>query len=387
MSMLPYARQSIDETDIEAVEAVLKSDWLTQGPAVPAFEEALCRRCEAGYAVAVCNATAALHIACLAAGLGPGDRLWTSPNTYVASANCARYCGAEVDFVDIDAGTWNLDVDALERKLHLASQTNTLPKVLIPVAFAGRSIGGAKLEALSEEFGFTVIEDASHAIGATTAGRPVGSGGHAHMTVFSFHPVKILTTGEGGAILTNHAPYHEHLASLRSQGVTRNPDKMSAASDGPWYYEMQELGFNYRLTDLQAALGLSQLRRLDAFLARRRALAARYARLLADLPLQLPKMEPVEESAWHLYVVRLALHRISVSRRTVFERLRSVGIGVNVHYIPVHLQPYYRRLGFGPGDFPQAEQYYREAISLPMYAGLSDDAQDRVVRALAAALS
>jgi dTDP-4-amino-4,6-dideoxygalactose transaminase len=291
---IPYARQSIDEADIEAVEAVLRSDWLTQGPAVQAFEEALCVRCDAGHAVAVCNATCGLHLACLAAGLGPKDRLWTSPNTFVASANCARYCGAEVGFVDINAETWNLDVDALELKLQSASQTHTLPKVVIPVAFGGRSGATLKLKSLSEEFGFTVIEDASHAIGASVGGRPVGSGDHAHMTVFSFHPVKILTTGEGGAVLTNHAPYHEHLASLRSHGITRNPDKMDAAPDGPWSYEMQELGFNYRLTDLQAALGLSQLTRLDEFLARRRALAARYARLLADLPLKLPQMEPLE---------------------------------------------------------------------------------------------
>jgi UDP-4-amino-4,6-dideoxy-N-acetyl-beta-L-altrosamine transaminase len=378
--MIPYGRQSIDDSDIAAVTDVLRSDWLTQGPAVPAFELALRERCEARYAVAVCNATAALHIACLAAGLGPGDRLWTSPITFVASANCGRYCGAEVDFIDIDAGTWCLDVDMLEHKLQAASHDGTLPKVVIPVAFGGRSCDMRKLNRLSAQFGFTVIEDASHAVGGSYGGRPVGCGDYAHMTVFSFHPVKIVTTGEGGAVLTNDPEVHERLTRLRSHGIVREPAQIEGTCDGPWYYEMLELGHNYRMTDIQAALGRSQLCKLGGFLARRRWLAARYRRLLADLPLQLPVAN--SESAWHLYVVRLSLPHISRTHREVFEQLRAANIGVNLHYIPVHLHPYYRRLGFVPGDFPKAEQYYREAISLPLYADLSDAAQDRVVAEL-----
>ena len=384
-SPIPYGRQSIDESDIAAVVDVLRSDWLTQGPAVAAFEAALCRRCGAGYAVAVCNATSALHLACLAAGLGPGDRLWTTPNTFVASANCARYCGADVDFVDIDPRSWCLDVNALESKLESAAVSGKLPKIVIPVAFSGRSCDMAKLKDLSTAFGFVIIEDASHAVGASYASRPVGCGDFAHMTVFSFHPVKIITTSEGGAILTNDAAYHDSLELLRSHGITRTAAKMDGPMDGAWYYQMLELGFNYRMTDLQAALGLSQLTRLDDFLARRRRLAERYARTLAELPLQLP--EASAESAWHLYVVRLVLPRIKLDHRSVFDRLRRANIGVNVHYIPVHLQPYYRRLGFAVGDFPKAEQYYREAISLPMYADLGDEAQDRVVSELTRAIT
>jgi UDP-4-amino-4,6-dideoxy-N-acetyl-beta-L-altrosamine transaminase len=386
-AFIPYGRQSIDESDIAAVERVLRSDWLTQGPEVPAFEQALCRRCAAGHAVAVSSATAALHIACLAAGLGAGDRLWTSPNTFVASANCARYCGAEVDFVDIDPASGCLDMGLLESKLESAARSGSLPKVVIPVAFGGRSCDMRELKRLSERFGFTVIEDASHAVGASFAGRPVGCGDYADMTVFSFHPVKIVTTGEGGAVLTNNPRHAERLRNLRSHGITRVAAEMENCNDGPWYYEMQELGFNYRMTDLQAALGSSQLARLDTFIARRRQLAERYDRLLQGLPLQLPVLAPMEESAWHLYVVRLSLDLIGCTHRAVFEHLREAGIGVNVHYIPVHLQPYYRRLGFAPGDFPRAEQYYREAISLPMYAGLDDAAQERVVGALGRAIA
>jgi UDP-4-amino-4,6-dideoxy-N-acetyl-beta-L-altrosamine transaminase len=381
-AFIPYGRQSIDEADIAAVESVLRSDWLTQGPSIPAFEQEFARRCEARYAVAVCNATAALHIACLAAGLGPGDRLWTTPNTFVASANCGRYCGADVDFVDIDPDSWCLDVDALALKLAAARRAGTLPKVVVPVAFAGRSHDMKQLKQLSDEYGFTVIEDASHAVGASYDRRPVGCGEFAHMTVFSFHPVKIITTGEGGIVLTNDPACYERLQGLRSHGITRDEDRMESPSDGPWFYQMIELGFNYRITDIQAALGLSQLKRLDGFLERRRALARRYCGLLKDLPLRLPQLEPEGESAWHLFVVRLMPDRMKVSHREVFEALRSAGIGVNLHYIPVHLQPYYRRLGFKPGDCPQSEAYYREAISLPMYAGLTDEAQDRVVAEL-----
>jgi UDP-4-amino-4,6-dideoxy-N-acetyl-beta-L-altrosamine transaminase len=377
--MIPYGRQSLDQADIDAVVEVLESDWLTQGPTVERFEAAMAERCEAGFGVAVCNATAALHIACLAAGLGEGDWLWTSPNTFLASANCGRYCGADVDFVDIDPLTWNLDVNALKHKLESAEREGKLPKVLVAVAFSGQSCDMRAIAELSRRYGFVVIEDASHAVGASYAGRPVGCGEYADMTVFSFHPVKIVTTGEGGLVLTNSPERAEHLRRLRSHGMTRDPVQMDAPSHGPWYYQQVELGFNYRITDMQAALGLSQLNKLDGFLARRRQLVARYQALLADLPLTLPTPQPEAESAWHLYVVRLQTERLQHSHRQIFEGLRAAGIGVNVHYIPVHLQPYYRDLGFAAGDFPQAEAYYAQAISLPLFPAMSDEQQDFVV--------
>ena len=380
--MIPYGRQSLDQADIDAVVAVLQSDWLTQGPTIERFEQAMADRCQADFAVAVCNATAALHIACLAAGLGPGDRLWTTPNTFLASANCGRYCGAEVDFVDIDPLTWNLDADALKARLEAAVDNGTLPKVLVAVAFSGQSCDMRLIAELAERYAFTVIEDASHAVGASYAGRPVGCGDFAAMTVFSFHPVKIITSAEGGMVLTNRPELAERLQRLRSHGMTRDPQHMTEASHGPWYYQQVELGFNYRITDLQAALGLSQLNKLDGFIERRRKLAARYDRLLASLPLTLPSPQPEAESAWHLYVVRLQLDRIKLSHRQVFEGLRAAGVGVNLHYIPVHLQPYYRDLGFAEGDFPQAERYYAEAISLPLFPLLSDEQQDFVVEQL-----
>ncbi|MDI3273011.1 UDP-4-amino-4,6-dideoxy-N-acetyl-beta-L-altrosamine transaminase [Pseudomonas sp. MDT1-16] len=380
--MIPYGRQSLDQADIDAVVAVLQSDWLTQGPTIERFELALAQRCQADFAVAVCNATAALHIACLAAGLEPGDRLWTTPNTFLASANCGRYCGAEVDFVDIDPLTWNLDAYALASKLEAAERDGTLPKVLVAVAFSGQSCDMRMIAGLAERYGVTVIEDASHAVGASYAGRPVGCGEFAAMTVFSFHPVKIITSAEGGMVLTNRPELAERLQRLRSHGMTRDPQQMTESSHGPWYYQQVELGFNYRITDLQAALGLSQLNKLDDFIERRRELAARYDRLLAYLPLTLPSAQPGAESAWHLYVVRLHTDRINLSHRQVFEGLRAVGIGVNLHYIPLHLQPYYRDLGFAEGDFPQAERYYAEAISLPMFPLLSDEQQDFVVEQL-----
>jgi UDP-4-amino-4,6-dideoxy-N-acetyl-beta-L-altrosamine transaminase len=377
--MIPYGRQSLDQADIDAVVEVLESDWLTQGPTIERFEAAMAERCEAGFGVAVCNATAALHIACLAAGLGEGDWLWTSPNTFLASANCGRYCGADVDFVDIDALTWNLDVNALKHKLESAEREGKLPKVLVAVAFSGQSCDMRAIAELSRRYGFVVIEDASHAVGASYAGRPVGCGEYADMTVFSFHPVKIVTTGEGGLVLTNSPERAEHLRRLRSHGMTRDPVQMDAPSHGPWYYQQVELGFNYRITDMQAALGLSQLNKLDGFLARRRQLVARYQALLADLPLTLPTPQPEAESAWHLYVVRLQTERLQLSHRQIFEGLRAAGIGVNVHYIPVHLQPYYRDLGFAAGDFPQAEAYYAQAISLPLFPAMTDEQQDFVV--------
>ncbi len=380
--MIPYGRQSLDQADIDAVVAVLQSDWLTQGPTIERFEQAMAERCQADFAVAVCNATAALHIACLAAGLAAGDRLWTTPNTFLASANCGRYCGAEVDFVDIDPLTWNLDTFALESKLEAAERDGTLPKVLVAVAFSGQSCDMRKIAELAERYGFTVIEDASHAVGASYAGRPVGCCEFAAMTVFSFHPVKIITSAEGGMILTNRVDLAERLQRLRSHGMTRDPQQMTEPSHGPWYYQQVELGFNYRITDLQAALGLSQLNKLDDFIERRRELAARYDRLLAYLPLTLPSAQPEAGSAWHLYVVRLQTDRINLSHRQVFEDLRAAGVGVNLHYIPVHLQPYYRDLGFAEGDFPQAERYYAEAISLPMFPLLSDEQQDYVIEQL-----
>lgn len=385
--MIPYGRQQIDQSDIDAVVAVLRSDWLTQGPVIEAFEQAVALRCDARYAVAVCNATAALHLGCLAAGLGPGDWLWTSPNTFVASANCARYCGAQVDFVDIDPVTWNLDVERLAAKLAQAKVLNRLPKVLVPVAFSGQSCDMAAIRRLADSYGLLIIEDASHAVGAAYQGRPVGCGDYADMTVFSFHPVKIITSGEGGMLLTNSAQLQQRLCRLRSHGISRDPAQMDEPSHGPWYYQQLELGFNYRMTDIQAALGLSQLARLDDFLQRRRQLVERYDALLQDLPLRLPGRQVGAESAWHLYVVRLQLGQIRLTHRQVFEALRAAGIGVNLHYIPVHLQPYYRDLGFCPGDFPAAEAYYAQALTLPLHAGMLDAEQDQVIAVLRQALT
>lgn len=380
--MIPYGRQDISEEDIRAVVEVLRSDWLTQGPAVERFEQDVARYCGAKYAVAVSNATAALHIACLAAGLQPDDILWTSPNTFVASANCGLYCGARPDFVDIHPYTYNLNVDVLEEKLVGAEKQGRLPKVVIPVHFAGQSCEMARIAELSKRYGFTVIEDASHAIGGRYRDKPVGACDFSEMTVFSFHPVKIVTTGEGGMVLTNRKDLYEKLLRLRSHGITREPELMEGESDGPWYYQQIDLGFNYRITDIQAALGASQMKRLDEFVTRRQHLAKRYDALLADLPLTLPKRNPDVHSASHLYVVRLKLDAIKKKHRQVFEGLRERGIGVNLHYIPVHTQPYYRRLGFKAGDFPVAEQYYRDAISLPIFYGLTEVEQDKVVSAM-----
>ncbi|MEH6459381.1 UDP-4-amino-4,6-dideoxy-N-acetyl-beta-L-altrosamine transaminase [Chitinimonas sp. JJ19] len=382
--MIPYGRQQIDQADIDAVVTTLQSDWLTQGPAIARFERAIAEHCEARHAVAVCNATAALHIACMALDLGPGELLWTTPNTFVASANCGRYCGADVDFVDIDPRTWNMCPQQLARKLEAAALAGRLPKIVVPVAFSGQSCDMARIRELSRQYGFYVIEDASHAVGASYRGRPVGCGDYADMTIFSFHPVKIITTGEGGLILTNRDDLAERLARLRSHGITRDTALMQGESDGPWYYQQLELGYNFRMTDIQAALGYSQWQRLAVFLARRRALAARYDALLADLPLQLPHRQAEAESAWHLYVVRV---QGGLDHRKVFDALRAAGIGVNLHYIPVHTQPYYQALGFKQGDYPEAEQYYAEAISLPMYAALQDGEQDQVVAALRQAIT
>jgi UDP-4-amino-4,6-dideoxy-N-acetyl-beta-L-altrosamine transaminase len=384
--MIPYGRQSISTQDIDAVVEVLRSDWLTQGPTIERFEQAMAATCQARHAVAVSNATAALHIACLALDLGPGDWLWTSPNTFVASANCGLYCGAQVDFVDIDPLTLNLSVPALAAKLAQAQSRGRLPKIVVPVAFAGQSCDMAGIRALAEQYGFRIIEDASHAVGASYRGRPVGCGDFADITVFSFHPVKIITTGEGGLLTTQDDQLAERLRRLRSHGITRDPALMTQASDGPWYYQQLELGYNYRITDIQAALGLSQLTRLHAFVTRRRALAARYAELLADLPLTLPSAQQDAESAWHLYPVRVQLDALHSDQAQIFSALRAAGIGVNLHYIPVHLQPFYRQLGFTDGDFPEAERYYRQAMSLPLYPDMTDEQQEQVVQALISVL-
>ena len=380
--VIPYGKQDISELDIQAVIQTLKSDWLTQGPAIESFEKAVAEYCGANYAVAVSNATAALHIACLAAGLGEGDILWTSPNSFVASANCGLYCGSRVDFVDVDPNTYNLSVDALEAKLRLAEQVGKLPKVIIPVHFSGQSCEMDCISNLARKYNITLIEDASHAIGGSYLTHKIGACTFSDMTVFSFHPVKVITTGEGGMVLTNSKTFYESLIRLRGHGITRDPAQMKGEIQGLWYYEQIELGFNYRMTDIQASLGESQLSRLDLFVQRRHQLARQYNEALQNLPITLPWQHPGTYSALHLFVIRLHLSKIKKSRKEVFEALRAAGIGVNVHYIPIHLQPYYKRFGFKDGDFLQAERYYEEAISLPMYYRLSDEDQSFVIATL-----
>lgn len=385
--MIPYGKQSITQHDIDAVVQVLKSDFLTQGPAVPAFEQTVARYCGAQYAVAVNSATSALHLACLALGVKYGDSIWTSPITFVASANCALYCGAEVDFVDIDPRTYNLSKEKLAEKLAEAEQTGQLPKVLISVHLSGQSCDMAGIYALSQRYGFKIIEDASHAIGGKYQNQPIGNGRFSDITVFSFHPVKIITTGEGGMALTNDADLAEKVARLRSHGISRDPAQMTHEPDGPWYYQQLELGFNYRMTDLQAALGQSQMQQLDEFVSKRHMLRQRYDLLLANLPLITPWQHPDGYSGLHLYVIRLKLAEIRATHRQVFEALRAAGIGVNLHYIPVYHQPYYEQMGFQRGYCPEAERYYAEAISLPMFTGLTEAQQDHVVATLREAIS
>ncbi len=380
--MIPYGRQDITETDITAVVDVLRSDFLTQGPAVPRFEKSVAEYCGTKHAVAANSATSALHMACLALGLGPGDCLWTSPITFVASANCGLYCGASVDFVDIDPSTYNLCPQALEAKLVEADKKGCLPKVVIPVHIAGQPCDMQAINVLAQKYGFHIIEDASHAIGGKYKGEPIGNCRYSDITVFSFHPVKIITTAEGGMALTNSDELASSLELLRSHGITRDPSQMTHDSDGPWYYQQIALGYNYRLTDLQAALGLSQMERLDDFIARRHKIAARYDDILADFPVTLPRQHSESYSALHLYVIRLQLDKIETSYLTVFETMRGQGIGINLHYIPVYTQPYYQTMGFKVGDFPEADQYYSEAISIPMYPTLTIEQQNTVVDVL-----
>jgi len=386
MDRIPYSRQSIDDADIAAVAEVLRSDFLTQGPAVPRFEAAIAEAHQVAHAVATCNATAALHMACLALGLGAGDWLWTSPLSFVASANCGLYCGASVDFVDIDPATRNMSVAALAAKLEAAERDGRLPKIVVPVDFSGLPCDLPEIRALADRYGFAIVADSSHAVGATFDGMPVGSR-YADVTIFSFHPVKIITTAEGGMCVTQDAALAEKLRLLRSHGITRDPAQMTGTPDGPWYYEQIGLGFNFRMTDMQAALGASQIKRLPALHAARDARARQYDDLLGDLPLRLPARRNDRQSAHHLYVVEVDETRTAVDRATLFKSLADDGIAANVHYIPIHLQPHYRAMGFAPGDFPAAEAYYRGAVTLPLFPEMTDTQVDRVVASLRKALA
>jgi UDP-4-amino-4,6-dideoxy-N-acetyl-beta-L-altrosamine transaminase len=385
--LIPYGRQSISEADIEAVVEVLKSDFLTQGPVVPAFEEAIASRCGPDYGVAANSATAALHLACRALEVGPGDSVWTSPLTFVASSNAALYCGADVDFVDVDERTYNICPLRLGEKLDRAAEAGTLPKVVIPVHLAGQSCDMAAIHAAARRHGVRIIEDASHAIGGDYRSESVGNCRFSDIAVFSFHPVKIVTTGEGGMAMTNDSKLAELMRLDRSHGIERDPTRLQHDDVGPWYYEQQRLGFNYRMTDICAALGLSQLTRIDEFIARRREIAAFYDAAFAELPVKTPWQHPDTASAWHLYVIRIDRRRTARSHRAIFDELRGAGIGVNLHYIPVYRQPYYRELGFGQGHCPNAEAYYAEAISLPIYPSMTGEQQQQVIAAVTDAVS
>lgn len=378
--MIPYGRQNITADDVQAVIDVLNSPFLTQGPAIPAFEEALCKATRAKYASVMNSATSALHVACLALDVGKDDVVWTSPNSFVASANCVLYCGASVDFVDVNPQTYNMCADSLETKLKNASK---LPKVVIPVAFAGQSADMERIKSLSEQYGFKIIEDASHAIGGYYKNKPIGCGDFADITIFSFHPVKIVTTAEGGAALTNNHSLIQKMNLLRSHGITRDADAMTCSPEGGWYYQQIALGFNYRMTDMQAALGVSQMTRLADIIKKRHLIAERYKKLLADLPIMIPYQDPEGLSALHLYPVVL---KDGTQRKNVYDAFRSQDVGVNVHYMPIHLQPFYQKLGFKKGDFPHAEAYYAGAISLPMFPTLTENEQDKVVSVLQNAL-
>ena len=380
--MIPYGKQDINQDDIEEVIKVLQSDYLTQGPMVPLFEKEVSDYCGAQFGVAVNSATSALHIACLALELGEGDILWTSPNTFVASANCGLYCGASVDFVDIDPHTYNLCTHALEEKLIQARQKNCLPKVVIPVHFAGQSCDMQRIHALSLEYGFKIIEDASHAIGGRYLEQPVGGCQYSDITVFSFHPVKIITTAEGGLATTNQPGLAEKMQLLRSHGVTRDTNLITKESEGAWYYQQVDLGFNYRMTELQAALGVSQMTRLDSFIAKRTYFANRYETLLKNLPITIPYQAKYAQSSFHLYPILIDSDKTEKSRKVIFDALRENDIGVNVHYIPVHTQPYYQNQGFKLGDFPNAEDYYKGVISIPVFHAMTNQQQDSVLAVL-----
>lgn len=386
-AFIPYGRQSIDEADIAAVVDVLRSDWITQGPAIERFERAVAGWCGAKHGIAVSNGTATLHLAMMALGVGPGDRVWTSPITFVASANCARYCGAMVDFVDVDPGTVNLSPDRLAAKLELAEKVGQLPKVVVPVHFAGQSCAMDRIHALAVKYGFRIVEDAAHALGGSYMNERVGNCRWSDMVSHSFHPVKIVTTGEGGMITTQDDELARKVAMLRTHGITRDAHFMEGASHGPWYYQQVTLGYNYRITDIQAALGASQMTKLDDFSKRRREIADLYDQALSGLPLRPLVRDRRAVSGWHLYMIRLNLPEIKQTRREVFESLRKQGIGVNVHYIPVHLQPDFARLGFEPGMFPEAERYYEECITLPMFPAMKDEDVLRVRDGLRMALA
>ena len=376
--IIPYGRQSITDEDISAVVKVMQSDYLTQGPVVRDFEESVADFVGANYAVATNSGTSALHIACLALGLGVGDWLWTTPITFVASANCGLYCRAELDFIDIDPQTWNISIERLREKLNSAKREGKLPKVLVAVHLCGLSCDMAAIAELSKEYGFSVIEDACHAIGGKYCDEPIGNCMYSDISVFSFHPVKNMTTGEGGMATTNDRKLFESMLLLSSHGITKEPVEMEGVPDGPWYYQQLELGFNYRMTEFQAALGISQLSRLDNFITKRHQIADRYDRLLQNLPVQLPFRTNEIYSGLHLYVIRVK----AKDHREIFELLHQSGIGVQLHYIPVHTQPYYQKMGFSVGDYPEAERYYAEAISLPLYPDLKEEQQDQVVAML-----
>ena len=385
--MIPYGKQDINQADIDAVIDVLQSGSLTQGSQVPLFEKIVAGYCGAEYGVAVNSATSALHIACLALRLGKGDYLWTSPNSFVASSNCGLYCGAYVDFVDIDPKTYNLSAEELEKKLIQAKKDNKLPKIVIPVHFAGQSCDMQKIHSLSKEYGFKIIEDASHAMGGKYLDKPIGGCQYSDITVFSFHPVKIITTAEGGLATTNDKELSERMHLFRSHGVTRDPELMTKKSEGGWYYQQVNLGFNYRMTELQAALGVSQMERLNEFIALRHKCQIRYDELLKDLPITTPYQDLNSFSALHLYPIKIQTDKVKNTRKEIFETLRNNDIGVNVHYIPVHTQPYYENMGFKKGSYPNAESYYESAISIPIFQGLTIKMQDEVVNVLKKVLS
>ena len=380
--MIPYGKQDIDSSDIEAVTRVLNSDRLTQGSAVPAFEKAVADYCGSKFGIAVNSGTSALHVACLALGLGSGDWLWTSPNTFVASANCGRYCGANVDFVDIDPRTYNISIEALTAKLEKAANSGKLPKVVIPVQFAGQSCSMSEIKTLADKYGFKIIEDACHALGGNYKDYPVGSCCYSDIAVFSFHPVKSITTGEGGMAVTNSEELATRMRLASTHGITRENELMTQEPEGSWCYQQIELGYNYRMTDIQATLGISQLQRLDSFIQRRHDITNYYNSTLSTIPATLPYQHPDSYSAAHLYVIRLQLNKIGKNRSQIFEELRRNKIGVNVHYIPVHTQPYYWGLGFRKGDFLESERYYSEALSLPIYPTLQDIQIDQICQVL-----